>query len=236
MPVGPSTNAAAFCCSARPDATLVVATPSRGARLARSSSVSRSTVPWCTTDMVCWTPPFSTLVTNRSAIRPCTAMVESQGPLMPCPRKVSATRPLRLSTIRQPALAVAALPFFDGRLPTTTQPPLQHLQRGGQPDAAGAPARDLPVEDMGEQRAVPGRADLDDRLASALRVRLGVEVADEHVAAVQPADALPDDEDAVRVDVAVLRHGRRDGGQVVELVDEGVVRHGRRGLGNRRCH
>jgi hypothetical protein len=43
-PVGASTNAAAFCCSGRPEAILVVAT-SRGARWPRSSRVSRSTVP-----------------------------------------------------------------------------------------------------------------------------------------------------------------------------------------------
>jgi hypothetical protein len=36
---------------------------------------------------------------------------------------VSLTWPWLLSTIRQPAFAVAAWPFFDGTLPTTTQPP-----------------------------------------------------------------------------------------------------------------
>src|SRR5215469_7344833 len=36
---------------------------------------------------------------------------------------VSRTRPRLLSTIRQPAFAVAAIPFVDGVLPTTTHPP-----------------------------------------------------------------------------------------------------------------
>src|SRR3984957_14737361 len=135
-PVGPSTNADAFCCSARPDATLVVATH-WGARPRRSTRVRRRTVPWWTTDMVCWTPPFSTLVTNRWAIRPCSAMVESHGPLIPCPRNVSAILPLRLSTIRQPALALAAIPLLDGVLPTTTQPPLSTSRAVGRPTPPG---------------------------------------------------------------------------------------------------
>src|SRR5712672_2627135 len=47
----------------------------------------------------------------------------SHGPLMPLPDRVSRTLPQRSSTSRQPALAVAAMPFVVGRLPTTTQPP-----------------------------------------------------------------------------------------------------------------
>ena len=46
----------------------------------------------------------------------------SHGPLMPCPENVSRTRPWLLSTIRQPALAVADIPLDVGRLPTITQP------------------------------------------------------------------------------------------------------------------
>src|SRR5271155_1716727 len=42
---------------------------------------------------------------------------------MPRPLMVSATLPQLLSTIRQPAAEVDAIPFLDGVLPTTTQPP-----------------------------------------------------------------------------------------------------------------
>ena len=47
----------------------------------------------------------------------------SQGPLTSSPAIVRAAWPELSSASRQPACAVAALPFAVGRLPTTTYPP-----------------------------------------------------------------------------------------------------------------
>jgi hypothetical protein len=62
-------------------------------------------------------------VTNRSLRVPSLVAVMSQGPLMPCPERVSRTVPWLSSTSRQPGSAVAEVPPVVGRLPTTTQPP-----------------------------------------------------------------------------------------------------------------
>ena len=68
-PVGPRTNAAALVCSAKPEPILVLAT-TRGGRWPKSRSRSLTTVPRCTTLPPAATVPFSTLVTNTSAVRP----------------------------------------------------------------------------------------------------------------------------------------------------------------------
>src|SRR5215831_20105672 len=82
----------------------------------------RTTVPPLTTFGLAATVPFSTLDTNRSAVAPASAAVMSQGPLIAPPDNVSTTVPDESSTSRQPACALAELPFFVGRLPTTTNP------------------------------------------------------------------------------------------------------------------
>ena len=62
-----------------------------GSRPGGMTSRIRTTVPRCTVAPFAATVPFSTLVTNRSATRPKSAEVMSQGPLMPRPANVSRT-------------------------------------------------------------------------------------------------------------------------------------------------
>src|SRR6202167_2486581 len=115
-------NADALVCCENPEPILVTAR-SFGGLFQYVRTSSRSTVPLFTTAPFAATVPFSTLVTNRSASRPLPRAAMSHGPLMPWPEMVSRTVPWLFSTMRQPALAVAACPFFDGVLPTTTHPP-----------------------------------------------------------------------------------------------------------------
>jgi hypothetical protein len=80
-------------------------------------------VPSLTTAGFAAAVPLRVLVTNSEATPSSVTAVESHGPLMPLPLKVSATRPLRSRTIRQPAAEFATVPSVEGVLPTTTQPP-----------------------------------------------------------------------------------------------------------------
>src|SRR5580704_3294686 len=116
------TNADALVCSENPE-PIVVTARSFGGLFQYVRTSSRSTVPLLTTAPFAATVPCSTLVTNRSAFRPWRRAAMSHGPLMPWPEIVSRTVPWLSSTIRQPAFAVAAIPFIDGVLPTTTHPP-----------------------------------------------------------------------------------------------------------------
>src|SRR5438105_10201367 len=80
------------------------------------------TVPLFTTFGLAATVPFKTLVTNSAAVSPPSKAVISHGPLICEPAKVSTTLPQLLSTIKQPACAVADVPSLVGKLPTMTQP------------------------------------------------------------------------------------------------------------------
>jgi hypothetical protein len=63
----------------------------------------------------------------------------SQGPLMPCPAKVSRTWPHESSTIRQPG--PETLPFLVGSEPTITQPLRSTDRAVVRPTPPGQPAR-----------------------------------------------------------------------------------------------
>src|SRR5262249_2431481 len=98
-------------------------------------------------------------------------------------------------------------------------------------EPARASARKLVRSKGSEDADAAGRRYLDDARPRALQVPVVVEVADQHVSRCQPPGRRRHDGDAVRVDVAVLRYGRREGLAVVERVDEGACRSCRR----RRC-
>ena len=97
----------------------------------------------------------------------------------------------------------------------------QDLERRAEADASRTGARQLACSDSREDRAVAARRDLDDRRAGALQVGLVVEVADQDAASVQPAGAVPDDENAVRVDIPVVRHRRGNGLDLMEVTEVG---------------
>ena len=82
----------------------------------------RTTVPRFTVAPPAATVPFSTFATKSVAPSPRSTVVMSHGPLIDPPASVSTARPRLLSTIRQPARAVAEEPSAVGRLPTITQP------------------------------------------------------------------------------------------------------------------
>src|SRR5215469_17383623 len=102
---------------------MILCAISCGGLFPRSRRTNRSTVPRFTVAPPAATVPFSTLLTNSAASEPELTVAMSHGPLMPWPAMVSATWPWLLTTSRQPAFAVADIPFVVGRLPTTTQPP-----------------------------------------------------------------------------------------------------------------
>src|ERR1039457_431842 len=95
----------------------------------------------------------------------------------------------------------------------------QRDEPGGQPDAARAPSSHLGGPDVREQGTVTAGGNLDDRGAGALQVSLVVEVADQHVTAMQPAAALPHYCDSERVHVPVVRDSRGDVGELMEMRD-----------------
>src|ERR1019366_9438635 len=111
-----------------------------------------------------------------------------------------------------------------GRKAADNDPAMHDGQRSGEPDAARAGPWQPGPGDAGKAGHVAGRGDLDDRAAGALQVGLVVEVTDEHVAPVQPALAAADHGHAVRVDVTVGRHRRREGREVAETSEERGVR------------
>src|SRR5262249_15395053 len=76
-------------------------------------------------------------------------------------------------------------------------PAVHEHQSRRQPDATGAASADRCLGDVGEESAVPTRADLDDRCARALQVLRIVEVAHQDVAAVQATLAARHYYDAV---------------------------------------
>src|SRR5262249_6591459 len=120
--VGPITRAAGSVRWGKPEPILVMFII-RGGFEPLIIRPMRRIVPLRTTLPLALTVPFSTLLTNSWAREPLLAAAMSHGPLIPCPANVSRTRPMLSRTIRQPALAVAAMPSVVGRLPTTTQPP-----------------------------------------------------------------------------------------------------------------
>src|SRR5664279_3289257 len=186
----------------------------------RPVSRIRATVPWLTTLPAAATVRLSTLLTKSVAVAPPSPAVMSQGPATGGPATVCRTRPLASRASRQPALAVAAIPSVVGRLPTTTQP---------ERSATSAVVSPMPP---GQRPGSPPVGLRDDRRAGALQVAFVVEVADEHVAAVQPADGARHDGDAVRVHVAIRGHGRCQRRVLMQRGEERLVsRRLRRGGG-----
>src|SRR5665213_438980 len=99
----------------------------RGAALALREMPIRTIVeasPLCGVTLVP-SGRLKTLATNKSAPALVAVSVISQGPLMFALVHVSATAPLELSTMRQPAGLTSGNtpPVPEGRLPTTTHPP-----------------------------------------------------------------------------------------------------------------
>src|ERR1039458_5568334 len=129
----------------------------------------------------------------------------SHGPLMPCPAMVSRTLPWLSRTSRQPAFAVAAMPLADGRLPTMTQPCT----------TASAVVSPMPPGQA------PGSPDLE---MPAKRVTWPAGEISTIVLPVPSALAAADHGHAVRVDVTVGRHRRREGREVAETSEERGVR------------
>jgi hypothetical protein len=124
-------------------------------------------------------------------------------------------------TIRHPACMLAELPFLVGRLPTITNPLLSVTSAVVRPRPPGhAPGSLFGASDANGGHVPGSGGDFDDGAAGSLQVAVVVEVAYQHVAGRQQALRDRSDGDAVRVDVAVLRHGRRERLHGVERPDE----------------
>jgi hypothetical protein len=144
---------------------------------------------------------------------------------------VSLTWPSLLRTIRHPACEVDARPFADRVLPTTTQPPGSTSRAVVRPTPPGQAPGSLLASMSAKRRPVPAGRDLDDRPAPALLVQVAVEVTDQHVARVQVPRAVLDDENAVRILIAVGRHGRDESRECAEMAEIGIGRNGLRRCG-----
>jgi hypothetical protein len=84
-----------------------------------------------------------------------------------------------------------------------------------------------------EDRPVPARTDLDDRGSCPLQVLRVIEVADQDIAPLESALAVPDYHHSVRVDVTVGRDGRCHPAGPMKAPDKRVMNdrssHGRQG-------
>ncbi len=184
--------------------------------------LSLSTVPRRTTLPFAATVPFSTLATNSAADRPWVIAVASHGPLMPCPLKIFLTVPLLSMTNRHPGDDVAAWPFFDGRLPTMTQP-CTRTRAVVRPTPPGQrPGSEALVMCVKTVRCPLG---LISTIVDPVPCRFLelLKLLTRMSPRCKPALALPDHHHPVRIDVTVGRDGRCDPAGPVKATDEGMV-------------
>src|ERR1700689_702727 len=137
-PVGPSTSAAEFSASGKPD-PIVAWNQTNGSPKLGILITSLITVPPKTVLPLAATVPFSTLVTNSTAWLPRSRVAMSHGPLMPWPQNVSLTWPHWSSTIRQPGPEM--FPPLVGSEPTITQPLRSDASAVVRPTPPGQPGR-----------------------------------------------------------------------------------------------